>query len=47
MMNYTKISSADMKTINGGGKYDKQGYQLGQTVGRVLGFGITIAGFFL
>lgn len=44
MENYKKLSSIDMLKINGGGRYDKQGYQLGQNVGKFIKGAVTIWG---
>ncbi|WP_438734589.1 hypothetical protein [Enterococcus sp. AZ128] len=46
MENYTVLSSTEILKINGGGKYDKQGYQLGQNVGRFVKGAVTIWGLF-
>lgn len=42
MENYKKLSSSEILKINGGGKYDKQGYQLGLNVGKFVKGAVTI-----
>jgi len=46
MKNYKEIELLDMKKIIGGGKYDKQGYNLGNAVGNVIRGAGTLWGIF-
>lgn len=42
MKNYQSLSTAESMNIIGGGKYDKQGYQLGVNVGKIVKGAVTI-----
>lgn len=46
MDNYQSLSIAESMNIIGGGKYDKQGYQLGVNVGKIVKGALTIWSFF-
>lgn len=46
MKNYQNLSTVESMNIIGGGKYDKQGYNLGVTVGKIVKGVITIWSLF-